>query len=110
MDVVKRNGVSSDKWVQLLPHEYLQNHSYTYGGAIPTDQTLNTWAYVQVFGILQWTIFFTVLVVLATALTMAEACIKRSENDSHLTHFLSNIAKSFLFCLPAVISAVMSPV
>ena len=29
---VKRNGVSSDKWVQLLPHEYLQNHSYTYGG------------------------------------------------------------------------------
>lgn len=68
-------------------------------GPITYENTLDMWAYVEVFGTLEWTIFFVMLLVLATALTIAEACFKPSENDLHLGHFLSNIAMALLFCL-----------
>ena len=82
----------------FLPMDVYRD-TITLYGPIATGRTLDTWAYIEVFGALQWGTFFAILVTLTTALTIAEACFKPDENDSHLLHFLSNIAMSLLFFL-----------
>ena len=68
-------------------------------GGIQTKNTLDTWAYIKVFGVSQWTVHLTLLVVLVTALTVSETCLEPKKTESHFSHLVSNIAMSYLFSL-----------
>ena len=68
-------------------------------GAIQPKNTLDTWAYIKVFGVPQWTVYLTLLVVFVTAITVSEACLEPKKTEPHFSHFLSNIAMSYLFTI-----------
>ena len=94
------NGILSvmlNSYISYCPNP--QQTTITLMGAIQTKNTLDTWAYIKVFGVPQWTVYLTLLVVFVTAITVSEACLEPKKTESHFSHFLSNIAMSYLFTI-----------
>ena len=75
------------------------NDPITLISAIPKSSTFNMWVYVHVFGVTQWTIFFTLLVACVIMMILFNTLRKESSEQSKLRIALEAIATAYLFTI-----------
>ena len=67
--------------------------------AIPKGTAVNIWVYLRVFGVIQWTIFLTLLVGCVIMLTISTSLRKETTEESQLNIALEAIATAYLFTI-----------